>query len=305
LLALSILVVAADAPVTAAAIAPGGKSFLVGSQSGLEVRSWPDLAVTRAIPSTLAHVHDLAFGPQLDCFAAVGGTPGESGELEIWSWPSQKRLVHAKPHQDLVYRVEWRADGKQLACASSDHTVSLIDLVGGEDLRVTKLAGHSRAVTSLTFLPGDRYLVTASLDETLRVWDLTSHKVVRSLTNHTAGIRDIALRPRSESGTQLLASAGADRTVRLWDPLTGRMVRFARLPSEPLDVDWTPDGARLVVGCVDGRVRLIDCDTVEVAAEHHGVDGWAYVVAVAATGSQVLVGGSRGQLRIIESRLGR
>ena len=47
----------------------------------------------------------------------------------------------------------------------------------------------------------------------------------------------------------LIASSGEDNTVRFWQPTIGRLVKFVKLPSVPLDIDWTVDGARVVAAC--------------------------------------------------------
>jgi hypothetical protein len=51
-----------------------------------------------------------------------------------------------------------------------------------------------------------------------------------------------------------------------------------------------------LTACKDGRLRVIDPDTVEVLEDLPALDGVAYSVAAAPDGS-VLVGGQNGQLR--------
>ena len=75
---------------------------------------------------------------------------------------------------------------------------------------------------------------------------------VRILDNHTGTIRDLATRP-GDHAVPYLASASADKTVRIWQPSIGRLVRFVRLPAEPLAIAWTSDGKRLAASCIDGK----------------------------------------------------
>ncbi len=56
-------------------------------------------------------------------------------------------------------------------------------------------------------------MVSTGIDQNLRVWDLESGKLIRSLNNHTLPVPDLALRP-GETGLPMAASAGEDRTVR-------------------------------------------------------------------------------------------
>src|SRR5262245_47777234 len=67
----------ADPPVTALAFARDGKSVVVGSQAGLEVRAWPGLHRLRRLPTKLPNVHDLAFAPSGELLLAAGGAPAE------------------------------------------------------------------------------------------------------------------------------------------------------------------------------------------------------------------------------------
>ena len=156
------------------------------------------------------------------------------------------------------------------------------------------------AVLAVVFLPGDKQLVTAGVDETLRIWDAGSGKPERILSNHTRPVNGLAVRPTTDpSAPPLVASVSDDRTVRLWQPTLGRMVRFARLPSEPRAVAWTTDGASILAACKDGQLRVIDPETVEVRTTFPAVEGVAYSLAVAPDGS-VLIGGQGGQVKRLQ-----
>lgn len=297
-------------PITALAFAPDGKAVVSGSQAGIEVRSWPDLKRVKSLKTHLAHVHDLAFSPDGSTLAAAGGSPGESGQVEWFAWPAGESRGHIGAHDDLVYRVAWipsRVDvergEERLVTASADHLVMLHSRQEGS--KPVKLSGHSRTVLAAVFLPDGKTVVSAGVDQSLRVWDVSTGRLLRTLDNHTAAVNDLAVRqlpplPEGEGATDppLVASAAADRTVRLWQPTIGRLVRFARLPSAALDIEWTSDG-RLVASCVDGRVRVLDPKTVKIVADLPALDGWAYSLALSPDNRSALVGGIGGVLRVV------
>jgi WD40 repeat protein len=281
-------------PVTALAFTPDGKSVVVGSQAGLEVRTWPELKRARTLATELVHVHDLAFAPDGKTLAAVGGAPAKSGTVELYRWPDGELLHRTSPHRDLIYAVGWRSDSAVFATASADRNVAIHETASAKTIRV--LEGHSRGVLAVVFLPGDAGLVTAGIDESLRLWDVSNGELLRTLSNHTRPVHGLGLRPGGGEAPPLIASASEDRTVRLWQPTVGRLVRFVRLESAPLAAAWTADGRALLTACKDGRLRVIDPDTVEVLEDLPALDGVAYSLAAAPDGS-VLVGGQNGQLR--------
>ena len=256
---------AADPPVTALAFSPEGDAVVIGSQGGLEVRSWPELKRSRMLATSMTAIHDLAFSPRSDVLAVAGGNPAESGLVELFAWPSGDRLLRSEPHEDSVFAIAWRADAKAWATASLDRSAQ-IHASNGELVRVLK--GHSGGVVAVCYLPDDLTLVTGGLDRSLRVWDATSGEPLRRLDNHTGAVLGLALRPGQADGTRpMVASIGADRTLRLWQPTIGRMVRLTRLRSDPMAMAWLDNGRAVAVACADGHVRLIDPDTVAVLSD--------------------------------------
>ena len=281
-------------PITALAVAPDGKALFVGSQAGLEVRSWPDLASIRTLPTELAHVHDLAFSPDGKLLAAAGGEPAERGAVEVYRWPSLELAYRRDSHKDVVYAVAWRSDSAAFATAAADAVVAVYDAATGEVIH--RLAGHSQAVLTACYVAEGDLLVTAGADETLRLWD-SQGDVLRTLTNHTKAVNHVALRPAGKSQSQpMIASASDDRTVRFWQPAIGRLVRFVRLENVPQAIAWSANGATLLAACSDGRVRAIDTETAELRGDRQAIEGVAYAIVSAPDGS-LAVGGANGQVR--------
>jgi WD40 repeat protein len=112
----------------------------------------------------------------------------------------------------------------------------------------------------------------------------------------------VALRPQDGESPPWIATCSADRTVRFWQPTIGRLVRFARLDSEPLAIAWLPDGSQLAVTSVDGHVRLLDPITLKITQDSAAIEGWAYSLAVHPGGKALAVGGARGELRRVDLR---
>jgi hypothetical protein len=289
-------------PITAATFAPDGTSVIVGSQSGLAIHSWPELKPLGTLKTQLANIHDLAFSSGGDVLLAAGGKPAEEGMVEILRWPGGEPISTVAAGEDAVYAVDWRADGGAFAAACGDRSVRLFDAKGEA---LARLDGHSRAVLAVRFLDEGR-LISAGRDQSLRLWDVKEGRTLRTLDNHTAAVAGLAVRPGTASGAPpWVASIGADRTLRLWQPTIGRLVRFARLPSEPLAVQWTADGTRIAAACADGRVRLIDPDTVAIVDDLPALEGWAYTLVRAPHEPAFLVAGQNGQLRRIAVAAGR
>jgi len=114
---------------------------------------------------------------------------------------------------------------------------------------------HSEDVFSVTFSPDGRLLASGSGDNTVKLWDVATGALVRTLTGHS-----VAFSP--DGG--LLASGSLDNTVKLWDVATGALARtLAGHINSVASVAFSPDGRRLASGSVDNTVKLWDVATGE------------------------------------------
>ena len=109
-------------------------------------------------------------------------------------------------------------DGKYIASASLDTTVTIWDAQSGQTIHV--LSGHTASVNSVVFSPDGQTLASASWDGSLKIWDAATGLARMTLSGHTGGANTVAFSPDGK----LLVSGGSDAFVRVWDSANGDLL---------------------------------------------------------------------------------
>jgi WD40 repeat protein len=284
-------------PLTAVAFVPDGTQVVLGSQQGIEIRTWPEMAIAGSIDTEFDQVHDLRFSPDGKTLLAAGGSPTEQGAVEVLAWPSQKRVQRIVLHKDVVYRVAWSSNGSRWATASGDGTCSVVDAASGTE--VARYSGHSRPVLSLEFTNEATNILSVGVDQTLRLWDSRNGEHLRTLDNHVGTINAIAVCPEktnqsSDAQPLTVATISEDRTIRIWQPSIGRLRLFAKLSSLPRTLVWSADGDRIYVGCNDGQLQEVDPESLKILNQFQGLDGRIHEIAIDSSDRRLLVVGETG-----------
>ncbi len=284
------------APVTAVAVAPDGNSILVGSQVGVQILGWPNLNALCELDTDLGHVHDLQFSPDGNSLLAAGGTPAESGIVERWDWPAATLRWRSTLQDDVVYRVAWLPEGRQFAVACGTSHCAVCAAESGQP--EVWFSGHSRPVLAIESL-SDHAIVSAGVDQSIRVWNRDDATLVRTLDNHVGTVSGIRFDPLAHPDSdRRMITIGHDRTVRLWNPSVGRMIRFQRIPGQATCVDWTPDATTILVGSTAGDLYILEASDLQIRKVVAGEVGAIHALAIAPDPATVLLGGERG-LRVL------
>ncbi|KAI0197549.1 mitochondrial division protein [Astrocystis sublimbata] len=76
---------------------------------------------------------------------------------------------------------------------------------------IREIKAHTEQITAIDFDVPFGTMVSASLDDTIKVWDLNAGRCIGSLEGHTASVRSLQVEDN------ILVTGSADATVRLWD----------------------------------------------------------------------------------------
>src|SRR5437879_6324517 len=68
----------------------------------------------------------------------------------------------------------------------------------GGDAEPKRLAGHHGSVMAVAFSPDGKVLASSSRDKTIKLWDVATGALIRTLTEHTADVYDVAFSPKGD-----------------------------------------------------------------------------------------------------------
>jgi RNA polymerase sigma factor (sigma-70 family) len=151
--------------------------------------------------------------------AAVGGH-----RIHVWDVRLKEEVAaDTESHTGMVAQVAASARGV-IATASDDHTVRVWDSATGGQLRKLQ---HGSWVRSVAVSPDGRLLVSSSLDDFVRLWNLDTGKEIYRLPGHgeLGGKRLVGFTP---DGKRFL-SWGDDLYLRVWDVATGKAIHEHRI----------------------------------------------------------------------------
>eukprot|EP00850_Spirogloea_muscicola_P001957 SM000007S20917 [mRNA] locus=s7:893761:898603:- [translate_table: standard] len=154
-----------------------------------------------------------------------------------------------------------------------DSSAVVFDRASGEIK--ASLAGHTKRVTSVRFVPEKEYLLTASADKTVRIWkegEEGAYECKHVLTEHTAEVKSCTVHATND----YFVSVSADRSWCFYEVQSGLCLTQVMDPT--VEDAYTvaafhPDGLILGTGTAESAVRIWDVKNQEHLAKFEGHSG--------------------------------
>ena len=175
-------------------------------------------------------------------------------------------------------RAVYSRDGQRIATATDGNTARIWDAATGK--LVATLSGHGKStnkdilpayINDIAFSPDGARVVTASDDETARIWDSTTGKTGAILSGHAGWVESAAFSPDG----QRVVTASDDKTARIWNAETGDSMFVLQGHADYVETAaFSQNGRRVVTASTDKTARIWDADTgraIAVLAGHKGI----------------------------------
>ena len=141
------------------------------------------------------------------------------------------------------------------ASRSAFHVAGVLGTLLDEQ-RFSPLRGHDGRIRSAAFSPDGRRIVTASEDQTARMWDArTGRAIGEPFSGHVKQLNHAAFSP---DGSRIV-TASDDQTARIWDVTSGQEIRKLEGHTKSVrSAAFSPDGSRIVTASDDQTARIWD-----------------------------------------------
>jgi hypothetical protein len=112
---------------------------------------------------------------------------------------------------------------------------------------------HSLLISSLSWSPIGNKIASGSYDNTIKIWDGKSLKLLKTLEGHSSSVYSVSW---NHDGTKMI-SGSRDKTIKIWDSSTGIVLHTLEGHTEDIhSVDWNHDDSKIVSGSWDKTIQI-------------------------------------------------
>jgi WD40 repeat protein/uncharacterized protein with LGFP repeats len=159
---------------------------------------------------------------------------------------SERKLDKAN-YATAIYSPDGRSIG---VCSLKGYTAAILD-AGTLEPRVS-LVGHKGAILSIQFSANSRWVVTASADNTARVWNARTGELINTMT-HPDQVLGAAFSPCYND----IVSVDKGGDIRRWEWDTGNLFTYIHGHDNAIrSVAFSPDGREFITASDDRTVKV-------------------------------------------------
>jgi WD40 repeat protein len=165
----------------------------------------------------------------------------------------------------------------------------------------TTMVGHENHVASAAFSPDGSRVVSASRDNTARIWDAATGAMLLTLRGHTSTVRSAAF---SSDGARVI-TASYDGTARFWNAATGAELSLLKGHEDAVSsAAFSADGHRVLTASWDKTARVWDTTTATSLLELRGHEGPVKSASFSPDGNRIVTASDDKTVRIWDATTG-
>lgn len=175
------------------------------------------------------------------------------GQLLVWEWQSESYVLKQQGHYYDMNTLTFSPDGQNIATGGEDGKVKLWNATSG--FCFVTFPEHSASVSTVEFAKQGQVLFSASLDGTVRAFDLIRYRNFRTFTSPTpVQFCSLAVDP---SGDVVCAGSLDTFEIYMWSVQTGKLLDVLSGHSAPISgLVFSPTGNQLASSSWDRSIRL-------------------------------------------------
>jgi periodic tryptophan protein 2 len=258
---------------------------------------------------TFTNVHTLSISQEKISSVAVNPS-GEwlafgarkLGQLLVWEWQSESYILKQQGHFFDVNTLAYTPDGQYIATGGDDGKVKLWNTRSG--FCIITFSQHTASVSSVQFASQGQVLFSASLDGTVRAFDLVRYRNFRTFTSPSpVQFSCLAVDP---SGEVITAGSTDSFEVFLWSVQTGKLLDVLAGHEGPVSsLAFSPTTNILASGSWDKTVRVWDVFSRSHAVEPFQLNADVLSLAFRPDGQELVVSTLDGQLTFFSTELSK
>ncbi|XP_032889372.1 periodic tryptophan protein 2 homolog [Amblyraja radiata] len=238
---------------TAAAYHRGNHLLVTGFANGnFHLHDMPDVNLIHSLSISDQSIESISINSSGDWIAF--GCAG-LGQLLVWEWQSESYVMKQQGHFDNMVALSYSPDAQYIVTGGDDGKVKVWNTRSG--LCTVTFTDHSSGVTAVTFNATGYVVVSASLDGTVRAFDLHRYRNFRTFTSpRLAQFSCLALDP---SGEIVCAGSRDSFQVFVWSMQSGRLLDVLDGHEGPVSgLSFSPTQGLLASASWDKTVKLWD-----------------------------------------------
>ena len=135
--------------------------------------------------------------------------------------------------------------GDKIAVIEGDRTISVYSTKSNK--KISRFRNTSD-IDDLTFSPNGYHLMTGDEDNTRKIWNVNSGKLLSTLKGQRGDVNAVDYSPNGK----LAAASSDDSSIRIWDPIASKVIRTLKTKERPKDIRFFGNNRDIIISTYNG-----------------------------------------------------